>query len=524
MLEIFEDRALPSIIFSGPGNTGIVTITGTEGPDQFVMQLKPGNAAMIEFSDNNGATFTDAVFALITAVNADGLGGRDTLVIHNDNGLIALPQTIQTPNGLTIIFDGGSGYNTVQVTGNPGGTITETFSARAANGSTLDITSGSLFTHLMMDRTSHLFDTMNADSLTINANDLPGQQNNTITIGLGVTPSGGVTTNTVAGLDFRHLDGDGALHNDLAFLASDPTPDQGDDSDFGYGEGNANELSFSSQFIPVTYANKAHVAVNALGGDDTVFSSVANAATGEQSLTLDGGTGFNVLANHSFPTSGVTLSVQNFQRTDTDRDSIYIDRLYEMRLSRPAEDTAVSSWRPLLPTQGLAAVANAIDQSREARMVFVRHLYERYLGRDPRNGEDSGWVNGLVAQTLSEEQVVEGFMASGEFFGVAQAIIPTGSNDQRYVAALYQVGLGRRGTAGEIQAWVGVLNSLGRDAVATIFVTSPEFRANVAMTLYMNIQRRVGSQAEIQQWVGSSVPLRDMREAFLSSVEAYLAP
>src|SRR6516162_11276727 len=101
LLEGLEDRNLPSISFSGPGNTGAVTITGTQGQDQFLVRLKPAANTTIEFSDNGGATFTDASLAAITSVTVNGLGARDTLTLDQSNGLVA------TAAGLPITFDGG---------------------------------------------------------------------------------------------------------------------------------------------------------------------------------------------------------------------------------------------------------------------------------------------------------------------------------------------------------------------------------------------------------------------------------
>ena len=88
-IDALEQRSVPSITFSGPGNTGVCTLTGTDGPDDFVIQMKPSDPIMtVEFSDDNGASFVDAALAAVAAVQADGLGGRDQLIIHNDIGLV----------------------------------------------------------------------------------------------------------------------------------------------------------------------------------------------------------------------------------------------------------------------------------------------------------------------------------------------------------------------------------------------------------------------------------------------------
>src|SRR5438132_6243051 len=138
-VEGLENRTLLSITFSGPGNSGVATLTGTPGPDQFVIQLKPKDATTIEFSDDGGATFTDATLSGITSVVVNGLQGHDTLTLNEDNGLAALAA------GLPIAFNGGRGQDTLIVQGSPTGTITETFTAGSSSGSgTLAISDGTV--------------------------------------------------------------------------------------------------------------------------------------------------------------------------------------------------------------------------------------------------------------------------------------------------------------------------------------------------------------------------------------------
>jgi hypothetical protein len=482
------------------------------------MQLKSGNPTTIEFSDDNGATFTDAVFASITGVNVNGLGGRDLLDLRNDNGLIA-----QAGLGLPIAFDGGTGYNSIQLTGSPSDIVNETFTATAADSATLDLIGGTATTHLMMARISHVFDKLTADSLTIDPRDLPGVQNNAILI-RGQVMVGGVVTNTVAGVDFHHVHDDGAFHNDMAQLGigTEPTPDQGDDGDHGHGEDNPNELTFSSQFIPVTYANKTHVVVNALGGDDYVLIHIPQVATGEQSMVVDGGTGFNVLAFVGFNPGGVSLTTPNFQRTDSAKDAIFVDTQYELSLARPAEDAAFGAWKQLLDTQGPAAIVTGIDGSIEARGVFVRHGYERLLGRDPTPSEQQAWANALLSGALTEEQVLQDFLGSIEFYAYAQSVVPSGVADQRYVRALYQLVLGRPATDSETQAWVDSLSAIDRNTIAAEFIASPEFRGNFVTSLYSDVLHRLPASQERTLWVISNVSLQEMRQQIEGSQEAFL--
>jgi hypothetical protein len=77
LLECLEDRTLLSVSFSGANNSGVATLIGTAGQDQFVVHLKPADATTIEFSDNGGVSFTDAALSGITGVMVNGLSGRE---------------------------------------------------------------------------------------------------------------------------------------------------------------------------------------------------------------------------------------------------------------------------------------------------------------------------------------------------------------------------------------------------------------------------------------------------------------
>src|SRR5262249_52691111 len=85
-VERLEERALLSITFSGTGNAGDVTITGSNVTDRFVVRLQPGDATMIQFSDDGGATFTTAALTDVTSITVNGLDGNDRLTIDNSNG------------------------------------------------------------------------------------------------------------------------------------------------------------------------------------------------------------------------------------------------------------------------------------------------------------------------------------------------------------------------------------------------------------------------------------------------------
>jgi hypothetical protein len=501
----------------------VCTLTGTDGPDDFVIQMKPSDPIMtVEFSDDNGASFVDAALAAVAAVQADGLGGRDQLIIHNDIGLVGKFNFPLFP----ISFDGGSGYNTVVLDGAGLKLYSEFTAGNSADAGTFSFSTRlgffTLGSELNLSHIAHIFDTMQTDfgvlegGLIVNAN----SRNNAILIYGGVTPLDGAMTNTIVGLDERHLNDDGGFHNNSDFLAVEPTPAGGDDSDHGHNEDNPFEAQASRGFIGITYTGKAHVAVNALGGDDAFIANVATVATGQRDLTLNGGDGADVLAVIAFPSSG-TLSGPNIEYTVSDRSSIFVHLQYELRLGRPAEVGAVDAWNGVLAAQGPAAVATAIDHALEARAVFVRHLYERYLARDPVGDEANGWVAALYSGAFTEKEMLQQFLSSPEFVARTQTIVSSGTPDERYVRGLYRAALGRDGSDVEVQAWVRVIPDITRAGVADDFVLSFEFRANFVITLYNDILHRVPVESEVQAWATSALSLLLIREDILGSMEAF---
>jgi hypothetical protein len=511
VLEGLEDRAVPSITFSGAGNSGIATLTRASGPDAVVIQLKQGDAATIEFSDDNGQTFTDATVSGITAIQVNGLGGANRVRINEANGLVA------KSSGLPITFHGGHGHNVISIAGNPGVSVNETFTpGDSPYSGTLAMTDGTHTATITLQDVNHVFDTSTAASLTVNAND----QNNFIHIGFGFFPNAdGVTTNTVRVLDVHQIDDEGGQH-DSTSMTGDPTETADGSADDNHMDDNPTERHFSGGIIPVTYANKTNVTVNGLGGDDLFLVAVVHAATGEQSLTLNGGTGFNVAAVRVFP-HNVTLTLQNINRTVSDSASIFIHELYMSRLGRPAEDAAVAGWTQLLNTQGPAAVVGAIESSVEARFNLVLHLYVHYLGRIPTNAEAMGWVNALMSG-MSEEQVLQAFLASDEFFARAQTLANTGDANLNFAQVLYQVTFKRTASTVEVTAWGIASATVGRSIVAGLFVNSPEFRTNAVISLYVSILHRTPDAVSLVAWVNSNLSLHDLRVDFLASAEVVL--
>jgi hypothetical protein len=516
LLESLEDRNLPSISFSGPGNTGAVTVTGTQGQDQFLIRLKPGDNTTIEFSDNGGAKFTDASLAKITSITVNGLGGRDTLTLDESNGLVA------TAAGLPITFDGGPGKDTLHVLGNPKTMVTEVFTMGTATQPamlTISATTPTASSNVSLIDVEAIVDTMTADTLTINADD----QSNVIHLRNNHQVDG-FTTNTVHLVDVRGLD-DANMGGDDQGGDNQGGNSQGGNGQGGNGQGNDNNDDSApdegtSRFPAITFANKTNVVINGLGGNDLFVLSVSKPATGLQNLTLDGGSGFNVLVGRELPPS-VALTLKNIQRVDKDADAMFIDELFEERLERPADDSGMAFFKGVLngPT-GKQGVAQGIEESLEGRTIFVRHQYAFYLGRNAAHGEEQGWVQSLMGGE-SEEQVIAGIISSNEFYQRAQSLITSGTPDQRLIQAMYQVFANRTASSAEVAFWVAQLPLVGRAGVALGFVESLEFRNDVVTGYYGLLLNRNPDQGGLTSWVSSGRDLLHIREGIEGSAEFF---
>ena len=117
-------------------------------------------------------------------------------------------------------------------------------------------------------------------------------------------------------------------------------------------------------------------------------------------------------------------------------------------------------------------------RSTEARTVLVRSWYQTFLGRDASAQEATGWVNTLAAGA-SQEQVMSLLLGSPEFYARAERLFSTGSSNERFVKALYQVTLNRIPGSAEVLPWLGVVGSRGTTAAAMAIVNSLEYRGLV---------------------------------------------
>jgi len=118
--------------------------------------------------------------------------------------------------------------------------------------------------------------------------------------------------------------------------------------------------------------------------------------------------------------------------------------------------------------------------------------------------------------------VLSGILASTEFYNRAQTLVPSGSADQRYVAALYQLVLSRAGDPAAVASWAALVPSQGRQAVASDFLTSPEYRGDQIGTYYAGLLHRTPSPADVNGWVFSNLDLGAVSIDFEASPEFFM--
>jgi autotransporter-associated beta strand protein len=201
-----------------------------------------------------------------------------------------------------------------------------------------------------------------------------------------------------------------------------------------------------------------------------------------------------------------------------------LQALYLAALGRAGSKGELDSWAVQLSpgaTSLSPQVVAGIENSFEGRDHLVRSWYLAYLGRLAGGGEELGWVSALQAGQ-SEEQVLGYILGSPEFFSRAQTLIPSGTADERYIDALYELLLNRSAEPAGVAAWVPVVPGLGRTEVARRFLTGPEFRADQFEGYYNALLHRPDDPASLAAWVASGLDVYTVRIDFEISPEFFV--
>jgi Domain of unknown function (DUF4214) len=214
----------------------------------------------------------------------------------------------------------------------------------------------------------------------------------------------------------------------------------------------------------------------------------------------------------------IASSPEYFRRDAGQANPNFIKSLYRHALLRAGAESEMGPWTDQLVRAGSRPVAEGIEKSSEARMSLVAGWYARYLGRPAVNNEGSVWVNQLLAGA-SEEQVLSGILASGEFLNRTQSLFLSGLPEERFIQSLYRLLLERLPSPAEVSGWLNAVDADGRQAVALAFLTLPEHRQIAVRGYYTALMHRTAADGEVNGWVSSPLDLGAIRILFESSPE-----
>src|SRR5207253_3969443 len=166
-------------------------------------------------------------------------------------------------------------------------------------------------------------------------------------------------------------------------------------------------------------------------------------------------------------------------RTNTFSDPP-ISSLYQNVLGRAPSASDLATWEANFNhAESLVAPISAIVSSNEARQIQITSWYQKYLNRTPTGSDIANW-EAYLASGQSYANAQANFAGSQEAFNLS------GGTNQSWVVYLYNKVLGRSPRNGEEQGWVNGLNTgkYVRSQVAIAFLASKEITQDLARQWY----------------------------------------
>ncbi len=295
----------------------------------------------------------------------------------------------------------------------------------------------------------------------------------------------------------------------LALFASSPVISNPTTTTLVEGAPGSSSITVTGSPAPVlTESGTLPTGVTFNPGTGVLSGTPAAGTSGTYNLTITANNGVGNVVNQP-----VTLTVLTPQQS-------FVQTLYQDELGRAGSLTELNYWVGVLngPGGSQTVVASDIAHSPEARDHLVKSWYLKYLNRSPVNGEEQGWVNMLVAGQ-SEDQVLSDILGSPEFINDAQTLISSGTQQQRYVEALYQDLLSRTASSAEVAYWVNQMPTLTNQAVADEIQLSPEYRSDLFQGYYLTLLNRPADAAGLNYWVSSGLDETTVRTSIEASQE-----
>jgi Domain of unknown function (DUF4214) len=228
------------------------------------------------------------------------------------------------------------------------------------------------------------------------------------------------------------------------------------------------------------------VTTNASGNASFVFGAT---------LPAGAGTSFTAAAtnNSNHNTSAFSSAIGEAGNAN----SLYVASVYGLLLNRVPDSGSIFWVNSLDQGASPASVVLAIEGSAEYLQDQVVAIYSAYLNRQPDPSGEQFWVSFLMGGGTFE-QMTAALAGSPEYFALQ------GSTNQGFVTGLYVDVLDRTPTTAEVDGWVTVLNSgTSRTTVATMFLTSTEYRTDLIMSDYETFLGRNADPAGLAAWLSA---------------------
>lgn len=527
-LEALEDRVVPAFNLTvGTGTTSNVSTTTNSGTTTFAAD---GPNAFLNVADMSSALSSGPV-----VVESD-LSGPSNIVILPSAQIVETAGNLTFEAGDSILVSAGSvlednspnpGGNLLlnigdaQPSAAAGAAIIQGTLANSSPSPPIEIKGFGSSNNVIIDYTGgaslpdglfYFRESANVGSTCLTMSDLNNSASNhtyTISGEVGISRDGAASINLV-GVSGVSIVG-GTLNNTFnADITAIPVQING-------GGSGANTINFPFEFIgPVgTVPN----GFSANGFVFVVYSNITAinlpVAYSINAVYLPGQNSIPPVLDPSSAFNGLTPNEAFVQQ-------VYLDALG--RTGTTAElDSWVNAYFTIPGTTQAQAqfdIASGIEKSPEACTRLVAAWYVAYLGGTEPNNEGSAWVQ-LLLQGETEEQVLSQFLATPEFYNNAQTLISTGTPQQRYIQALYQLLLFRSGSTDDVNLLTSDLASYGPTAVAASFLSSAEFRGDLFEGYYNALLGRPADSAGLNSLIYNGLDMETVRVGMESSAEFY---
>jgi hypothetical protein len=186
----------------------------------------------------------------------------------------------------------------------------------------------------------------------------------------------------------------------------------------------------------------------------------------------------------------------NGSGTAAQNSTTFVTGLYQDLLDRTPNAVELNSWVDAIMANGLTdqQVATAIWHSAEHRGIEVDNLYLTILGRTADAAGRQAWMNALLSGQVNELGLENLFFNSAEFQS-------KNGTPAAFITAVYTDALGRPPSAADEANWQATLAAFGANAVTTGVLTSAESFDRMITLDYSSYLGRTPSSVELDSYL-----------------------